>query len=386
MSFVGIFGAKYKEERLEASMLDSFASDLESGTTRIRRKLLKRASTKPQETVRLLLRNYGSEDERVRRFILGVLSEMAKDRAVLSLIMGEMVHPNRNVRKAVQSFLGETIGPHAVVYASLYEQTMLLVAMSKRKDVPVDDIVSLAELSRETFMDGEVMLSVRDIGFCLDHAKHRYRSSEQLKDYLADFLKMAPDLSRMGVYSSSIEEPLRKAMKASRNRSFDETREIIEERTRESELRHDLRSIVVEVGANVTSRPQLDMGSLKDEDWEVLATLREMAGSVETLLNGGRRTKAMGMLHGYIDSSLKSYRATLLPRVQAGDQEALATMYLMCLGCVKMASYLLPMTAEGAYLEGFRDLEKAASVHVVVLPVEIMGREDVRPASDNDHL
>ncbi len=373
MSFIGIFGKKFEEERLEASMLDSFSSDLESDTERIRRKLIKRAGDRPQETLVLLLRNYEGGDERVKRSIIGTLAELAQDRSVMAMILEEMVHPSRSVRKAVQSFLGEHIGPHAAIYASLYEQTMLMVAMSKRKDVPVEDLVSLSELTKETLMEGEVMEAVRDIGFCLDHAKHRYRSSEQLKDYLSDFLKLAPDLSRMGVYSSSIEEPLRKAMKASRNRSFDETKEIIEERKKEAELRRDLGSIVLKIKSAVNSRPVLDMEALTDEDREELSTLRGLNESVGTLLSGNRRTKAIAVLHEYIDGFLRGYEVTLRPKLDAGDQGAAATLYAIGLTCVKLASYLLPLTAEKAYLEAFRDLEGTASVQAVVLPDAITG-------------
>jgi cellobiose-specific phosphotransferase system component IIA len=371
MSFTGIFGKKHEEERLEANMLDSFTSDLESDTDRVRRKLVKRAEAKPQETVVLLLRNLENENGRVRNTVLSILTQLAGDRPILTAIMGEMVHPSRGVRKAVQTFLGEYVGPHAIIYASLYEQTMLMVAMSKRKDVPVEDIVSLAELSKETFMDGEVMEAIRDIGFCLDQAKHRYRSSEQLKDYLSDFLKMAPDLSRMGVYSGSIEEPLRKAMKAARNRSFDETKEMIEERSREAELRHDLQAIVQVVGESITVRPKLDIDLVSAEGREDLSTLRGVNESVETLLIGGRRIEAIVLLHGYIDGFLRGYETMLRPKVRAGDQGAVAIMYTVSLSCVKMASRLLPVTAEGAYLKGFRSIELAASIHVVSLPDDV---------------
>jgi histone H3/H4 len=374
MSFIDVFGKRHEEERLEASMLDSFASDLGSNSERVRRKLMKRAGTRPQETVVLLLRTYENDDERVRRSVLEILTELAKDRSMLTVIMDEMVHPARDVRKAVKSFLGELVGPHAAIYASHYEQTMLLAAMAKRKDVPIEDIVSLAELSRETFMDGEVMESIRDIGYCLDQAQHRYRSSEQLKDYLSDILKMAPDLSRMGVYSGSIEEPLRKAMKAARGRSFDETRDVIEERKREAELRNDLRSMAMEVRENFTSRPMTDANVLMDEDRDELVTLRGMAESVETLLSSGRRVKAVVMLHDYIGGFMSAYQAKLKPRINAGDKAASILTYVTCLACVKVASRLIPVTAEKAYLEGFKDLEKAASIEIVVLPGDIVRR------------
>jgi len=373
MSFIGVFWKKYEEERLEASMRGPFASDHGADNVRARRKLLKRAWDRPEETVLLLLRNFENDDERVRRYVLEALTELAAERRLLSVIMEEMAHPDREVRKAVQSFLGKLVGPHAAIYASIYEQTMLQLAMSRRKDVPVEDIASLAELSKETFMDGEVMEATRDIALCLDRARHRYRSSEQLRVFLADSLKMVPDLSRMGVFSSSIEEPLHRAMRAARERSFDETREMIEERSRESELRRDLCSIVEWVGASVTYRPLLDTGSLTEKDREELAIIHRLAVSIESMLDSGDAVKATAQLHEHIVGMLRRYRSTLAPRARSGEQGALAVMYFTGLACVKMASRLLPVTAEGAYLEGFRNIERAASIQVVVLPGEITG-------------
>ncbi len=355
-------------------MLDSFASDQGSDADRVRRKLLKRAETKPQETVVLLLRNLESRNGRAKRSILDTLTELAKDRNALSAILEQMVHPSRNVRKAVQTFLGDLVGPHAVVYASLFEQTMLVVAMSQRKDIPMEDIVSLAEISKETFMDGEVMASIKDIGFCLDQAKHRYRSSEQLKDYLSDLLKMAPDLSRMGVYSGTLEEPLRKAMRATRARSFDEARDIIEERTQEAKLRQGLRTLAQEIKDNISSRPELDDGLLSEQDREEISTLRGVAGAVDNLARGGDPSKAVIILHEYIDGYLHGYGVALRKRAVERDAGALATMYMINLRCILLASTLLPVTAEGAYLYGFKDIEKAASVHVVPAPALTIGR------------
>lgn len=354
-------------------MLDSFSSDQGSGAERMRRKLIKRAETNPQETVVLLLRNLESRNGRVKGPVLETLTDLAKDRNALSAILEQMVHPSRNVRKAVQIFLGDLVGPHAVVYASLFEQTMLVVAMSQRKDISMEDIVSLAELSKETFMDGEVMGSIKDIGFCIDQAKHRYRSSEQLKDYLSDFLKMAPDLSRMGVYSGTLEEPLRKAMKATRTRSFDEAREVIEERAQEAKLRRGLQRMAREIRENVSSRPALDAGLLSDQDREEISTLRGVAGSVDNLVRGNGRSKAVVVLHEYIDGYLHGYGVSLRTRALAGDVGALAAMYMIHLRCVMLASLLIPITAEGAYLYGFKDLEGAASIHVVPIPAGMNG-------------
>ena len=370
MSLIAIIDKRYGEERLEAIMLGSFASEHEADADRVKRKLMKRALARPEETVLLLLRNCDSKDERVREEVLGVLTELARGKPFLALVLRNMGHPSRRVRKAVQSFLGELVGPHGAVYASLFEQTMLLVAMAKRKDVPVDDIVSLAELSKETFMDGEVMESVTDIGFCLDQVQNRYRSSEQLMRYLSDVLKKAPDLSRRGTFGDALEGPLHHGIKAARDRSIVETGKRIKERTMEGRLRHDLRSVVIAVGESVSSRPQPQTEGLREDDRQELSALHRVSSSVMTSLSEGRRAEAIIALHEFVQGFLHSYGATLKERTRSGDQDAEAVIYLVCLGCVKTASFLAPIAAEGAYLEGFRYLEGMPSVCMVPLPTE----------------
>ncbi|MBI0583903.1 MAG: hypothetical protein ISF22_06710 [Methanomassiliicoccus sp.] len=373
MSFIGIFGRKYEEERLEAYMLESFSSASQENSDRARDKLVKRAGSKPLETVTLMLKNYQHEDERVRTSIRATLTEMSPDRSVMTCILDDMVHPSRSVRKGVQRFLGDLIGPHATIYASSFEQTMLQVAMSRRKDIPVDDIAALAEQTKRTFMDGEVMESVRDIGFCLDSVRHRFRSSEQLKDYLSELLKMAPDLSRMGVYSGSIEEPLRKAMKAGRTRSFDDTREIIEERSNEAGLRRDLHVLIDEIGAVMDERPLMEASELTAEDRDELAGLRGLVRSIDGLVANEHHSKALIMLHGYVEGFLLGYMSGMKARVAAGDRSARYTLYAVGLACVKLASHVLPVSAEAVYQEGFRSREGAVSIFTVVLPEELTG-------------
>jgi histone H3/H4 len=370
MSLIAIIDKRHGEERLEASMQCSFASEHEADADRVKRKLMRRALARPEETVLLLLRNCDGKDERVRKEVLEILTELARCKPFLVLIMRNMGHSSRRVRKAVQSFLEELVGPHGAVYASLYEQTMLLVAMSKRKDVPVEDIVSLAELSMETFMDGEVIESVRDIGFCLDQVRNRYRSSEQLMRYLSDVLRMAPDLPRRRILSDALEEPLHRGIMGARDRSIRETRERIKERTMEAKLRHDLRSVVIAVDESVSSRPRPQTEGLREDDRQELSALHRVASSVVTSLSEGRRTDAVMALHEFVQRFLRSYGATLRERIRAGDQDAAAVLYQVCLGCVKTASLLVPIAAEGAYLEGFRYLEGTPSVCMVPLLTE----------------
>lgn len=382
-----LLGRKNEEERIEAMIIGSFRSNKDYEVKKAQRKVERWSGERPLETVTALLKHYDDEDEGVRRRVKETLMVLIKDEACKEAIMTDMVHPNRTVRKAVQGFLGDAVGSHAITYASVYEQTMLLIAMAKRKDVPVEDVVSLAELTQVTFMDGEVMRAIRDIGLCLDTIKHRYRSSEQLKDYLSELLRMAPDLSRMGVYGSSIEEPLRKAMKASRDRVFDDTSLIIEERNREFELRGDLTTLAIEVTEKVQERPVIVNNDLNDEDKALMVKLYSLIDMVTILILENRGEEAKETVQYELEKFLQFYDGPMKARVHEGeDRGAKFVLYAYGLSFVKLAAFFIPITAEETYQTYLRHLEQGPSIHVVMwpeVPIEI-SVDNVRQESDMD--
>jgi len=262
---------------------------------------------------------------------------------------------------------------------------MLLVAMAQRKDIPVDDIISLAEQSKRTFVSGSVMEAVRDIGFSLDHVKHRYRSSEQLKDYVTELLRMAPDLTRMGVYSSNIEEPLRKAMKASRYRRYDETREVIEHRSMEAQLRSVLTEMGRKVADNIDERPKLNEDDLSVEDRAALSELYGLVDAVASLVLADRKAEAVSAMLAYFE--VTPVRLTSMAwrrRIEEKDPSALYALYTVALVCVKLASSLIPAAAEDIYQEDFRPIEGEPSVHLVLWPVAVMRQLGAGIASGED--
>ncbi len=372
LSSYGRLCRKSDQEKFEARILSSLTSRFPSRARKAEQTLALRAEEQPGEIVDILLRNHDHEDERVRTVMRNTLASVAEQKEGLALILERMSSPNRDIRRAAQSSLGSIVGAHAATYASFYEQTILLVAMSKRKDIPVGDIVALAEVSKHTFVDGEVMEAIKDIAFCLDSIKHRFRSSEQLKDYLADVLKMAPNLSRMGI-SSTIEEPLHKAMSASRHRSYDETREIIEARTRESVLRTSLVKMSEDIMENITERPIFSQEEPSQEDIQVLIQSFDLVDSITSLMLADRRSEAIEMLIAFMQNTLTgSASQDLKRRVRLREPAALFILYNVSLVCLKLASSIQPIMAERVYQKAFRRLEGEPSIHVVMWPEEIM--------------
>jgi len=370
-----------KEDRLEKWIVRSLCSPLEIEVRRAQKKLVSRAETEPHQVIPALLRNYGHEDPRVREGVRRALSAIAATGTGKASVLDEMVNPSKMVRNGLQSFLNDEIGTHAATYASLYEQTMLTMAMAQQKGIPVDDIASLADQSRRVLQSGEVMRAVRDIAHCLDLVKHRYRSSEQYKDYVTDLLKMAPDLARMGVYKSTIEEPLHKTMKALRDRRYDETKEIVGLRTRESQLIAALGRLERTVRENVPARPQ-PPEELFSEDRELLFRLEELIASFASMALEDRHEDAVIELLELLTSPPASpSRLTWRRRIESKDPSALFTLYTIGLASAKLAAAVLPQAAEDIYQRELRPLVGEVSIHTVRWPDHFL---DAPPPSEAD--
>ncbi|KQM12263.1 hypothetical protein AOA80_03795 [Methanomassiliicoccales archaeon RumEn M1] len=379
-------GLKVKEDRLEDWIVRSLRSPLEFEARRAQRKIVCRAEEEPRQVIPALLRNYGHEDPRVREGVRKALSAISETGTGKASILDEMVNPSKMVRKGLQSFLSDEVGTHAATFASLYEQTMLTVAMAKQKEIPVDDITLLADQSRRVLQSGDVMRAVRDIAYCLDLVKHRYRSSEQCRDYLTDLLKMAPDLCRMGVYRSTIEEPLHKAMRALRDRQYDETKDIVGLRTKESQLIAALCRLERGVRENVSERPRPPT-ELQDEDRELLSHLEELIVSFASKTLEDHHEEAVTELLEFLMSSQAGpSRLSWRRRLDRKDPSALFTLYIVGLASAKLAAAVLPQAVEDIYQRELRSLVGEVSIHMVRWPDNFLGaffppREDVETTS-----
>lgn len=359
--------------RIEAALVSSLRSPLAAERRRMERRILRRGAQDPYEMVAVLLKYYNHPDKRVRGSVRSSLKEIASSRAGQNAVLNNTVHPSRDVRRAVLAFLGENVGFHAITYASFYEQTMLLTAMARNRNIPVDDIEALADLSKNTFLEGEIMEAVKDISSCLDFVKHRYKNAEQLRNYVVDILRMAPDLTKIGVFGGPIEEPLRKAIRASRSRTYDETREIIEERMKESGVRNELIRIGKIVKETVKERPEMGPSDLSGVDVWVVSRLHELMDGVTSATLSGKKDEGIEQLRSFLEDEFADfYEENCKDRIAAGDRSAAFTVYTIGLVCLKLASGLLPSSSEEIYQRYFRELEEELSIHLVMWPEIVM--------------
>ncbi|MEM2979415.1 MAG: class I tRNA ligase family protein [Methanomassiliicoccales archaeon] len=359
--------------KIEKILVRSLKSPLASERKRLEKRILRHGVKDPYEMIAILLRYYHHPNDKVQKSVRHCLSELTKSRIGMDAVLNNIIHPSREVRRAVLAFLGERAGIHAITYASFYEQTLLLAAMARNKDIPVDDIEALAEVSKQTFLDGEVIEAIKDISSCLEFVKHRYRSAEQLRSYIVDILRMAPDLTRIGVFGGAIEESLKKAVKASRSRRYDETREIIEERMKEATIRNELLRIGKIVNEIVTERPNMPPAELAGADVWVISRLHELVDSVTSSTVTGKRSEAIEALRAFLeDEFLAYYDDNFKKRIENKDRSAVFTLYTIGIVCLKLSSGFMQSSSEDIYQRYFRKFEGEPSIHLVMWPEIVM--------------
>lgn len=364
-----------EREKLEKEMLFSFRSKIPVETLRIQKKLIDLARDNPSLVAHVLLKNYHHSDENICSNIRVTLAELIRLKEFKKAVIDLINTPNRDIRRGLFDFVKEYIGFHAVTFLSFYEQTVGLIELGKRKEIPMEDIEALVEISKSRFIDGYVFDAVKDIALCLDLVKHRHRSVEQLKNYLQEVLKIAPELNRMGVFSGRLEEPVRKAVKSSKNLKYDETGKIVQERKNEVALLNELRRIGKLIKMNIKEVPHLDLSQLKGMDAWTLNTLQQLLDSVVQMIVTGKQYEAKESLLSFLTEDFREFfHEHLEKRVEEGDPSALLTLYAIGITTLKLASYVLPLQSEEIYQDYYRELEGEPSIYLVSWPgvVEMM--------------
>lgn len=364
-----------EREKLEREMLYSFKSSIPVERLRMQKKLIELAKSNPSIIAPLLLKNYHHNDEDISHNIRATLAELADLREFREAVTDLIRTPDREMRRGLLDFVKEYVGFHAVTFLSFYEQTAALIELGKRKEIPMDDIEALVEISKSAFIDGYIFDAVKDIALCLDLVKHRHRSVEQLKNYLQEVLKIAPELNRMGVFSGRLEEPLRKAVKSSKHLKYDETHKIVRERKNEIALLNEMRRIGKLIKTNVKEVPHLEISRLKGMDVWVLTILQQLMDSVMQMIVTGKQGEAKEYLLSFLTEDFREFFSEHLEeRVTKGDPSALFTIYAVGITTLKLASYVLPLQSEEIYQNYYRELEGEPSIYLVSWPgiVEMM--------------
>lgn len=350
-------------DRIEPVLLESLASPLSIERKRMESRVLTVVKDETEGMVAVLLRYTDAKNENARESVLRLLDEISQTREGKAAILENLSHPDQEVRKGVRTMLVRIWGEGADSFAADYEQSLLLMNLARSRDIFVDDIITLSELVKVTLLEGDRDEALEDISVVVELLKHRYRAVETMKNYLADMLKITPELSRLGMMSGRIEESLRSASKANKQRSFDYTRDLIDEKLREVETIDQMRALGVSIREMLTEAPHVPLEQLSGMDVWMFARLKELVAEGTTLSVTSRRSELIDMVGSFLSEEVFPYlRDKAQDRLSARDPSLLFALYTAGLTCLKLLLDPLPKVAEELYITYFRDLEGVSTV------------------------
>ncbi len=350
-------------DRIEPILLESLASPLSLERKRMESRVLNVAKDETEGMVAVLLRYTEAKNEHARGSVLRLLDEISLTREGKAAILENLSHPDQEVRKGVRTMMVRIWGEGTDSFATDYEQTLLLMNLARSRDIFVDDIVTLAELVKVTLLEGDRDEALEDISLIVELLKHRYRAVETMKNYLADMLKITPELSRLGMMSGRIEESLRSASKANKQRSFDYTQDLIDEKLREVETIDQMRSLGASIKEMLTEAPHVPLEQLSGMDVWMFARLKELVAEGTNLNVTDRRSELIDMVGSFLSEEVFPYlRDKAQDRLSARDPSLLFALYTAGLTCLKLLHDALPKVAEELYVTYFRDLEGVPNV------------------------
>lgn len=350
-------------DRIEPILLESLASPLSLERKRMESRILNVAKDETEEMVAVLLRYTDAKNENARESVLRLLDEISKTREGKAAILENLSHPDQEVRKGVRTMLVRVWGEGTDSFAADYEQSLLLMNLARSRDIFVDDIITLSELVKVTLLEGDREEALEEISVIVELLKHRYRAVETMKNYLADMLKITPELSKLGMMSGRIEESLRTASKANKQRSYDYTRDLIDEKMREVETIDQMRSLGVSIREMITEAPSVPLDKLSGMDVWMFARLKELVAEGTNLNVTSRRSELIDMVGAFLREEVFPYlRDKAQDRLSAKDPSLLFALYTTGLTCLKLLHEPLPKVAEELYVTYFRDLEGVSSI------------------------
>jgi hypothetical protein len=360
-------------DRIEPVLLDSLASPLSLERKRMEARVLNVARDETEGMVAVLLRYTDAKNDNARESVLRLLDEISQGREGRAAILENLSHPDQEVRKGTRTMMVRVWGEGTESFAADYEQALLFMNLARSRDIYVDDIVTLAELVKVTLLEGDRDKALEDIALVVELVKHRYRAVETMKNYLADMLKITPELSKLGMMSGRIEESLRTASKANRQRSYDYTKDLIDEKLREVETIDQLRSLGVTVREMLYEAPHVPLEQLGGMDVWMISRLKALVAEGTNLNLTARRGDLIDLVGSFLKKEVFPYlQDKAQDRLSSKDPSLMFALYTVGLTCLKLLNEALPKVADELYITYFRDLEGTHTINDVTWPSAVM--------------
>ncbi len=359
-------------------------SDLSAVLPGRRRKMLDRieeyAQRNPLAIIPILVKHYNSDIPKVRKQVRDSLARLTQSEVGELALVECMFSRHAQIASTAADVL-EDRGFNGVNFLSYYRQAEALVMRARKDDVFCQDIEELISDSIDTYKEGRFDQAMTNMMMAKDLLEDRLEWHGHLRGYIKDVLKLTPTLSRSGVQTDGIQDSIRNVAKAIQNREYTEAKALLDLRREETHLWKQLWSLDEYITKRIKAKPLTELMVLKDADKSLLESFRVAREKVDNLTQEGRAVEALRLIEEFLRDEISSgYLTREGKRLDSKDEAAWYSMWIVCLGVLKMLAPIVPNLAEEFYQQYFRDREGAPSIHTVNWP-EPFAREESRKAA-----
>jgi hypothetical protein len=359
-------------------------SDLSAVLPGRRRKMLDRieeyARKNPLAIIPILVKHYDSDIPKVRKQVRDSLARLTQSE-VGELSLVECIFSRHTQIASTAAAILEDRGFNSVNFLAYYRQAETLVMRARKDDVFCQDVEELMSDSIETYKEGRFDQAMTNMMMAKDLIEDRLEWHIHLRTYIKDVLKLTPTLSRSGVQIDGIQDSIRNVSKAMQEREYTEAKALLDLRREETRLWKQLWSLDEYITKRIKAKPLTELMVLKDSDKSLIESFRTVRKRVEELTQDGRSVDALRLVEEFLRDEVSSgYLTREGRRLDAKDEAAWYSMWVVSLGILKILAPIVPNLAEEFYQQYFRDREGAPSIHTIDWPEMSPGEEPAKGA------
>lgn len=342
--------------RMSRHMVDDIGSRFPGKRKRTINAVREHGLKNPASTVPMLLRFMEDADPEIR----GIAGEMVEELTATSkgeqALMECLLSSHHVVSQNAAEIL-ERKGLGGEKFREIFASSEKLFAKCRMMSIYTDDIKELFIDSINLYKKKAVEQATENIVLAHDILRDRVEWNESMKQYIADVLRLSPQLSRSGVAMDNIQASLKTLTGAMKTRDYKETRDLVDGKKMEAAIGSELSSVFSFISKKMKGSRIDPEAQISDEDRWIFDSMKKLAGEIRISMMGDGKIEAMRSVSSFVAQELAGkYLEHVAKRIERGDSSAVAAAGNAMLGVTKILALVLPNVASELYDDSLRIL------------------------------
>jgi len=335
--------------RIERRLIDDLSSAFPGKRKKIRERIMRKGKENPIVIMPVLLRYHANRNPKVRDQIRQLTENLLQVPGGEGALIESLFSAHLMVSDAATELL-ETRGLEAKRFRDLYIASEKLFYDCTAMKIHIGDIRELVVEAINRYKEKALEQAFENIILAHDLLRDRLDWNENLRKYIKDVLRLAPELSHSGVQIDNIQESLKALTNAVKSRDYGETRELIEGKKVEAAIRRELSSAFAFISKRVQRAEDAEGDEIAEEDAWIFDAMKKVSNEIFDSLKEDNKLGALKSLHTFIAHDYTGkYLGEMSARIESGDEEAKRAARESIIGMAKILALILPNIASDLF-------------------------------------